>query len=222
MSFRIIYFLYRKSKRKTILFVYNTIISISSLSLSPSRAHLEWNTTYRFHPDYLHRKNILLSPLRGWHRGIDIFRYGDGNARDVRYMALHQQWIWLDFPWFHRISYQNAKETLDRVSRGILSQFSRVDSCALFWFWCYEFSEEFFSIYTFPIPIFFHSDFELCIFSRTLACLHRESDEIISRFEWCSEFGLYFCCSDVVDCDSCHESIIYDYTENQILFSRCP
>ena len=174
--------------------------------------------TYISHLDYPHHRNIRLSLLRGWRRENDIFRYADDSVMDVRYMAAHQQWIWLDFLWSHRISYQNAKETLDRVSPGILSRFSRDDSCTLFWFWCYEFGEEFFSIHTFPIPILFHSYFEFIIFSRTLARLHGESDKIISRFERCSEVSFYLGCSDVIYCDSCHSDIIYDYAENQILF----
>ena len=137
---------------------------------------------------------------------------------DDRYMVAHQRLDELDFLWLLWVLHQNSKETLDRVCLKISSLFLRVDTCTLFWLWCDEITQKYLSISEFATSIFLHRDFEFSIFSRTLARLHRESDEIVSRFEWCSEFRLYLSFSDVVYCYSFHEDIIYDYAENQILF----
>ncbi len=137
---------------------------------------------------------------------------------DDRYMVAHQRLDELDFLWLLWVLHQNSKETLDRVYLKISSLFLRVDTCTVFWLWCNEIFEKYFPISEFATSIFLHRDFEFSISSSTFTRLHREPDEIIPRFEWCSEFCLDLGLSDVVYCDSCHRDIIYDYAENQILF----
>jgi len=169
-----------------------------------------------YHPDYPHHRNTLRFQILWSYRENDISQYVIYNHQDITCMARHQQQDDMDPFWFLSAFPQIAKETLCRVSLGILLQFWRVGSCTLFWFWCDEIFEKYVTIYRFTSIIFFHCELTTTLFSCTFTRLHRETNQIISRLKRCREVRFYLGISDVVYSYSCHMMIIYDTAKNQI------